>query len=168
MQLIEKIALATSAKNLSWSDHKQTSIELVAALAATSSLASDMLRAAQSDSQAMRRAIRALAEKSIKAGHRKRINLSHELALTLSVCAMIEHLQPNCRKCKGAKVLMLDKLKIICHECGGVGVHRYTDSERSLLCNVSDWRKVEKKYNLIQTTLRTFNDASSAVRQRLG
>ena len=48
-----------------------------------------------------------------------------------------EHLSGMCRVCNGAKELIVGDLRVICTTCGGVGVRRFSDTERAQTMKLS-------------------------------
>ena len=151
MGIGERLAKATSADDLGWADNKIKPVDLVAALAATSNLGSDLHRAKDHDQTALRRAVMLLSRKAMKQGERKRLFLSRAMAQAMAITAILERCMPNCRTCHGAKVVIAGDLKIDCHTCNGVGIHRYTDNERAKLCGIKpeDWHQWRARYAMV-------------------
>src|SRR5262245_52725658 len=48
-----------------------------------------------------------------------------------------EYIAPFCMTCKGAKEIVIEQKRIICYECSGSGVRRYTDSDRANAMGIS-------------------------------
>ena len=76
--------------------------------------------------------------------------------------ALQEFLLSFCSTCLGAKELIDDDLKIICEDCGGSGVKRYTDRERarSMQMSLQRYRSVSHKLAWVQ---RLINEEESRV-----
>ena len=62
---------------------------------------------------------------------------SEALAVDLVVQALAEWINQSCRDCGGARELVVGDLKVICNTCGGTGLHRYSDFERSRAMRIS-------------------------------
>ena len=63
--------------------------------------------------------------------------------VTMAAAAIIELIHPYCTTCGGAREIMGEKIKVICPTCSGIGVRRYTDSERAKMVGIKpeDWHK---------------------------
>lgn len=78
----------------------------------------------------------------------KRHRLSRDVAERVAFSALVEWLQPHCRACNGASEITRDNGGTIqCHSCGGIGVHRYTDKERSVMCGVPYAGRVKQAHD---------------------
>lgn len=170
MGIDESLAVAVSAASLEWSDHATRPIDLVAALSGASALAADILRARSSDTSALRRATLLLARDSMKVGKKHRLYLSPTQSVAFSAAAMMEVLNPSCRTCHGASVVVADQLKIACPTCSGAGVHRYGDVERAKNCGVDParWSQWQRRYELVLALARAEDNAAAAARFKLG
>ena len=170
MGIDDIIAMALSGTSLAWLDHKQMPIELIAAMSGTSSLASDLLRARLHDRTALRRAILLLANLAYKTGKRKRLHLSHDQAKTFAAAAIMELLNPNCRTCGGATLVLENSLKLECPTCGGTGLHRYSDNDRAGHCNTdtAKWRRWERRYEMVICLARAADNAAERIIAKLG
>ena len=166
----ERFALSVSTSDLGWSDLAIKPVELIAGLSAASNLGSDIHRAKSMDQTALRRAVRALATKGIRIGHKKRLAVSSDMAQLMAVTALFERCHPYCRSCNGAKVLISGELKIVCDTCSGVGIHRYTDRERSKLCWIqpSEWPKFERRYQMFVAITLSHDIAPILANLRMG
>lgn len=167
---VERFLTSLSDDNLAWKEGSTMPIEHVAALSSASELGSDLLRARALDKQAHRRAILLLAHKAHIASKRKRLTLSPAQAQIFAATAIHEVTQPQCQTCRGAKVMISGKLKIVCHQCSGVGLHRYSDRDRATLSGltIEEWPKWEKAYHLVMRILRGNDNATSLAKNRLG
>ena len=170
MATAERFLTSVGDDNLAWKDNATMPIEHVAALSSASELGSDLLRARALDKQAHRRAILLLSHKAQMSGKRKRLNLSKAQAQIFATAAIHEATQPQCQACRGAKVMISGKLKVVCHQCGGVGLHRYSDKDRAQLCGLpgEEWPKWEKAYQLVMSILRSNDNADHLAKNRLG
>lgn len=78
-----------------------------------------------------------------------------------SICDLLaeqtlrEYLSDACRTCNGAKELIVDKRRIICEDCSGCGIRRYTDFERA--------RSMKLAYGRVKTLERHFGWALNLV-----
>lgn len=170
MGIAERLALAPSESDLGWADNATKPVEFVAALAATTNLGSDMHRAKDKDASALRRGALLLAKKAMDKGRRLRLPLSRAQAQLMAVAVLIEHCQPHCRVCHGARQSVVDSLKVICSACGGVGVHRYSDKERAIACGIkpADWPKWERRYRMVMAIALEHDTAQRDASIRLG
>ncbi len=170
MGINETIAIALSCKSLVWSEFKTTPIEYVAALAGAAALSSDIFRAKQNDRAALRRATLLLAQKARKAGKQQRLYLSPQHAEKLAAAALLEIINPTCRACRGASVVVAEHLKITCRSCDGVGVHQYSDAERAQNCGIDQdkWHQWVRRFEMVIGIARSFDNAGSSARAKLG
>ena len=100
-----------------------------------------------------REAVAMIAHRVVRA-----YKISQQLGLAVARCALIEWSQPQCSTCRGARELMGAWLKVVCHECAGSGVRRYTDVERHRV--IGAWGgRVASGYDL---ALATITDAVMA------
>lgn len=56
--------------------------------------------------------------------------LTRSTAKKTAEVALGEFLSPQCGACQGARVMMLEKVKIVCEACGGTGLQRFTNQSR--------------------------------------
>ena len=147
----ERLATSLTDDDLSWSDTRIKAIDYVASMSAASRLGSDLMRAADHDSFAFKRAVHQLVALSRRKLGRKRMSVSSAQAQTMAVAAILELLAPYCRTCGGAREVMGAEIKVTCPTCEGIGVHRYTDADRARTVGVpvSDWHKVAGRYELV-------------------
>lgn len=143
MGFAERLAISVVTDNLEHNETKTMPVELVASLSGASSLGSDMMRSADYDGAALRRALLLLTRDAVK-----RLNMERGFAFKLALAAIQETLHGNCRQCHGSGQVVAGELKIICPRCKGNGIHRWTDKERSAAAKVraESWPKCEKKY----------------------
>lgn len=68
---------------------------------------------------------------------------SKEMRYKISAMIVEEETLPSCKVCFGAKELRGENIIKVCPCCGGSGVHRYTDSHRSmtLQIDIQDYKK---------------------------
>ena len=142
----EKLAQSCVTSDLGAKDEQIRSVEHVAALSGASSIGSDLMRAKDYDVQALRRAILILARHA-----RQSMRLSMEPSKWLATAAILEVMHWQCRSCNGASEQRLDGIRMICPACGGVGVHRWTDSERARVAGIprDAWSTWAKKYERV-------------------
>ena len=146
----EHLATSLSGSDLSWSEGKTKPVEYVAAMSAATRLGSDIFRAADHDAHAMRRAVLQLMSLAAKKLGRNKLSITSAQAQTLAAAAILELIHPYCTTCGGAREIMGEKIKVICPTCSGIGVRRYTDSERAKIVGVKpeDWHKHERRYRV--------------------
>lgn len=146
----EHLATSLSGSDLSWSEGKTKPVEYVAAMSAATRLGSDIFRAADHDAHAMRRAVLQLMSLAAKKLGRNKLSITSAQAQTLAAAAILELINPYCTTCGGAREIMGEKIKVICPTCSGIGVRRYTDSERAKIVGVKpeDWHKHERRYRV--------------------
>lgn len=60
----------------------------------------------------------------------RKLRLNRELSLKIATHALHEWADPHCLTCGGAREVMGERIKVICHVCNGTGIRRYTDIER--------------------------------------
>lgn len=120
----ESLARAVNSSDMGMEIYT-TDVDLVAAMSAGTHLGSYLLRVRDAgQTEFSHKAMLLLAHKIIK-----RFRLSRKIAENVAAQALIEWLRPHCRCCGGTKQIIVDKI-IPCHQCGGSGVHRFTDTER--------------------------------------
>jgi hypothetical protein len=56
--------------------------------------------------------------------------LGRSLATRVAVAALEEFRNPHCVACNGARVMLLEKVKITCGACDGTGKQRFDDASR--------------------------------------
>lgn len=146
----EHLAASLSGSDLSWTEGKTKPVEYVAAMSAATRLGSDIFRAADNDAHAMRRAVLQLMSLAAKKLGRNKLSITSAQAQTLAAAAILELIHPYCTTCGGAREIMGEKIKVICPTCSGIGVRRYTDSERAKIVGVKpeDWHKHERRYRV--------------------
>ena len=146
----EHLATSLSGSDLGWAEGKTKPVEYVAAMSAATRLGSDIFRAADHDAHAFKRAILQLMSLAARELGRKSISITSGLAQTMAAAAILELINPYCTTCGGAREIMGEKIKVICPTCSGIGVHRYTDSERAKMVGVNpeDWHKHKRRYRV--------------------
>lgn len=60
-----------------------------------------------------------------------------ETAQKLVEQALSEYLAAFCQTCKGAREMVVNELKVVCMECDGSGIRRYTDYDRAVVLKMS-------------------------------
>ncbi len=166
----ERLSLAMTAASLEWSDHDTKPVEYCAAMAGTSALSSDIHRAKDYDPTALKRAILTLAAKAIKAGRSRRLPLSRAQAECMAIAALLERIRFQCRTCKGAAVVIEGDLKVICEDCAGAGVHRYSDKVRAKMCGIpaGKWGVWQSRYLMVLEICQAHDTAVPDAGRRLG
>lgn len=166
----ESFAKAVETSDLAWSALATKPVELAAAMSGASGLGSDIFRSKGHDPAALRRAVLVLAHKSVKAGAKSKLYLSQLQAQAMAVTALSEIIAPHCRVCNGARVMVLDDLKITCPTCDGIGVHRYSDADRARLCNIpaDRWHQWQSRYAMVIGIALRHDRAPIKANERLG
>jgi len=143
--LEERLGLAQKSSNLSWGPHERP-VDLVAAIGMASNtphtkLGAEILRAfVGNDSFAYQDAVKLLARR-IKA---KNSHIPAVMRSKLAYRAMHEFLFPNCVKCTGTGVAMVEHKKTHCRACSGTGRHVFGDGERAKALGISkdEYRRI--------------------------
>lgn len=82
----------------------------------------------------------------------KRESLQSAVGLRLVEMALNEWLLPQCSTCNGARELIVGPRRIICDDCDGYGIRRFTDRERDRFMGCK-FRKWARKYNKVWASL---------------
>lgn len=166
MGYAENLACAVVTDDMAPRQEKIRDVELVASLSGCTSLGSDMMRAKDYDVYALRRAIGLLARKV-----RRTLNLGMGPAQTLSAAAILEVMHWQCRQCSGASEQILQGVRQVCPTCGGSGIHRWSDKDRSRATgyHIATWTQWAGRYERILSMAR-MADSWTVVdaRRRLG
>lgn len=170
MGIAEQLSGAMGTSDLGWKDESTKPVEYVAAMAGVSNLGSDIFRSKGYDRAALHRAVLLLARKAWRSGHKRRLPMSDEQARALARAVLVEIIQPHCRNCTGARVSIIDDLKVTCPTCGGHGAHHYGDKERARLCGIhaNKWALWESRYELVLSIARGHDCAPMLAQVRLG
>ena len=167
---IDQLSTAPNSGNLGWRASLTMPIEYVAAMSAATNLGSHLLRAKDHDRHAFRRAVLLLASKAIKTCHARKLLMSRDQAVLLSVAAIFERIEPHCFQCRGAGEVIVADLKVVCPSCKGFAVHRYSDKQRARMCGLKadDWPQWESRYMLVMGILWANDTAPYLASVRLG
>lgn len=147
----ESLGRAVNASDLQGCDWRSTSLDKIHALGLAKGLPE------------MIHFLDGLQPKSYKAltyevAKQARLNISRGPLHKLCRLAIFETCFHFCQDCLGAKELMADQLRIVCHTCAGSGVRRYTDQSRAHFMGM-DIAQYQKGWNnRLQTVLRVLND----------
>lgn len=143
MGFAERLTSSVVTDNLASNDLKLMPVDFVASLSGATETGSDIMRSANYDGAALRRALLLLTKQVIDA-----LRIGRGPAMRLSVVALNEILHWQCRTCNAAGQVVTGSLKVICPTCEGTGTHRWSDHERAKRAgiDVSVWSKWEKKY----------------------
>jgi hypothetical protein len=79
----------------------------------------------------------------------ERLRLRRREAIILVELALHEWLHGLCKTCHGAKEIVAGQKRVVCSDCKGVGVRRFSDEERSELTGL-DIATVRKKSRLLK------------------
>ena len=122
----ESFARAENSNDLGFEAGVVHDIDRVVALAGGNELGGLLFRIREAGQpQWTRRVVLILASRIV---HRHRIG--RQLAERTAAVALEEFVFPHCRVCGGARELVGEKLRVICHACQGSGRHRYGDGYR--------------------------------------
>jgi hypothetical protein len=146
MGMAERLSECVTTSDLQSKDERIRDVELVASLAGCTHLGSDMMRAKDYDSQALRRAILRLTAKAIKT-----LRISRGPAQLLATTALLEVMHWQCRRCNGASEQIIGGIRQVCPECEGAGIHRWSNNERARTSGypVETWHQWAPKYERI-------------------
>jgi len=78
--------------------------------------------------------------------------------------ALHEAMAPNCRRCNGARELIIGERRIVCSSCEGTGLHRYTNNWRAsyLRCSVSEAKRHGAAMQHIHDVIGTYDRLCNA------
>jgi hypothetical protein len=146
MGMAERLSECCTTSDLMAKDERIRDVELVASLAGCTHLGSDMMRAKDYDAKALRRAILILTNKTIKA-----LRIARSQAQLLATTAMLETMHWQCRRCHGASEQIVGGVRQTCPDCGGTGLHRWSNNERARTSGypVETWHLWAPKYERI-------------------
>ncbi len=82
----------------------------------------------------------------------KEMSLQSHIGTRLCEMAVHEWLLPHCPTCQGARELIIGPKRIVCLECDGYGVKRYSDQERDNFLG-SRFKPWGRKYGRVQSRL---------------
>lgn len=148
MNLRETLGAAFESSDLS-TKPGESDVDRIAAMGLVTRLGSKLWRLKYgNDPKAFKTAYLLLA---------KRLGWRDTLLVRLCDLAVREWCLPMCGTCHGAKEIIEGDLRIVCAECEGIGVKRYTDRERERLLGIPPraWEKWAKKYEKAQEALTT-------------
>lgn len=157
MGFAERLSECCSTSDMMAKEERIRDVEHVAALSGASGLGSDMMRARDYDSKALRRAILILASK-VRAEMRLGMGPSQQLA----TAAILEVMHCQCRTCNGAAEQIIGGIRQVCPTCGGTGVHRWMDADRAKATGypIANWSMWAKKYEIVIAIARRFDSAT--------
>ena len=118
---------ATALANLDWDENSERPIDRVAASGKINELGLLLWKAKyQLEAEAYRRVQIALCEI-----YGKRYRDAPPIRAALVGQALREFLAPACRACRGVGEMMVNDRRVVCEDCGGSKLHRYSDIERA-------------------------------------
>jgi len=88
----------------------------------------------------------------------KEMSLQSLIGTRLCAMAIHEWLLPHCEVCRGAREMIIGPKRIVCLECEGYGVKRYSNRERDQFLG-SRFKPWGKKYGLVQVRLSSEDKA---------
>lgn len=122
----ESLARATNSANLEMAPDVTHDVDRLAAAATGHTLGGLLLRLREGgQARWAKRVVLVLANRV-----RERHKLTRSIAERCAMAALEEFLSPHCIVCGGARVMMVEKVKIVCHGCGGTGVQRFDNDSR--------------------------------------
>lgn len=123
----ETLAKAANSTDLGMVEGVVKDIDRVAAMAGGDELGGLLLRYRESDQPQWARRIVQLVGRRVADKHR----VTPNEATRIAIAALREFHSPHCVACHGARVMVLDNLKIECESCHGSGKERFTDASRA-------------------------------------
>ncbi len=146
--MLENIARAQNSRNLrAETDRFTHDTETLAAVGlGASRLASLLLSYRNADQEKWAREVVIVLANQIIKTHK----LSRNVGMRVAAAALIEWAKPHCRECNGARnIVRADGVVIICESCGGIGMHRYSDKERSRMIDASFKGRIADAYDAV-------------------
>ena len=122
----EALAASVGSSNLKFDPEYERAADRVAAIGFGPRLGSLLIRYRDANQVRWEREIIARLAKRII----RKLPITHSIAAKVAECALSEWARPHCATCGGARVIMGAMLKVVCPACDGIGVRRYTNSER--------------------------------------
>jgi hypothetical protein len=139
MAIRQAIGSALVSAHLETVPEHESAIDRVGALAHGSKLGRLLFHWKHAAQAAFAGPVRAeLLRKARKRFRIARFHVEHERLVRACKQAMIEYYAPWCRECGGAGEVIAEKLRIVCHTCGGSGIRPCPDAERVAALKV-DW-----------------------------
>lgn len=77
--------------------------------------------------------------------------------------ALTEWIFPVCRRCFGAKEVVIGNLRATCPACNGLGLHRWGDLERAQAVKIRDVARVGRHFVRLFTVLAEFDRRVAAI-----
>ena len=126
----ESFARAVSARDLG--EHPYIApVDHLHAIATTSNLGRALNRLRGEDMSVLPVVVALVAGRLARAGKgRATRRIPRDMAHWIARQALHEWLFPLCRTCHGARELITGDIRHTCQTCAGIGIHRYTHSER--------------------------------------
>lgn len=138
MNLREPYA-ATAFANLGWSEIAERPIDRVAAAGFADPLGTTLWKGKYQDSASANvKAVLALTKRVFERFNGRYKNEATDMSLRITAQCMLEYLRPNCETCLGrGETVLKNGVKIVCHECNGTQVKRYSDFDRARSMQIS-------------------------------
>ena len=146
MNLRELVGRSINSSDLETHEH-ESAIDRIGALGRATALSSALWRLGPGgDTTSTGSALKHLLR---KAQRRTKVYKGHkDFKMLNRICYMVlsEWLKPQCRTCDGRAQIENNQLTVICHICGGTGLHRYSDMERCHQLDIEPvaYRRFEK------------------------
>ncbi|MDP3937523.1 MAG: hypothetical protein Q8R92_05230 [Deltaproteobacteria bacterium] len=122
----ESLARATNSKNMEMESGITHDVDRLAAAAGGDTLGGLLLRMREgAQARWAKRVILILANRI-----REKHKLTRSIAEKTAMAALEEFLAPHCTVCRGARVMVVEKVKIVCEGCGGTGLQRFSNTTR--------------------------------------
>jgi len=122
----ESLARATNSKNLEMESGVTHDVDRLAAAASGHTLGGLLLRLREGGQDRWLRRIVLILTNRVRDKHK----LTRSIAERCAIAALEEFISPHCRVCNGARVMMIEKVKIVCDGCGGTGLQRFSNASR--------------------------------------
>lgn len=160
----EQLARASSSGDLESIDGRLGDVERIAAMAFGPRLGSLLIRYRDGGQERWRR------EAILLVAHRvaRKVRTNSDLSVKIATQALNEWDMPHCKTCGGSRELMAGDVRVICQSCNGVGVHRYSDSDRQSA--IGGWGgKISRGFDVAMVTISSAVASSvSTARAQLG
>jgi hypothetical protein len=122
----ESLARATNSKNLEMESGQVHDVDRLTAAATGHTLGGLLLRLREGGQARWARRIVLILTNRVREKHK----LTRSIAEKVAMAALEEFLAPHCVVCRGARVMMIEKVKITCGGCGGTGLQRFSNESR--------------------------------------
>lgn len=162
MANLREALAGTAYASLEWSPDWERAIDRVAASGRVTRLGLDLWKARYMlEVSSYHAARKALLEKCANKWQR----LNYDVTRRIVDQCLMEFIAPFCLTCRGAKEIIIEKRRIVCYDCAGVGVRRFTDSDRASAMNLSfdQTQKLGGKFRWLLDAIMTWDGEVNAI-----